>query len=253
MLSHDIAVLWPRDFATMSKRFFRSGRFERDLLLDRTGVRYRVLPRRQAGGRTPIVQVPLLIDSFLFDYGSEAAPRVMVASKTEVVGDVAQQIDRLFTATDIPSTAIIEHEPAAAGDTGPPVPPSATITTDTANRVVVQAGVGAAGGYVVMLDSFSEDWRATADGHPATLVRANGLFRAVRLNPGPHVVEFLYRPRAFLIGAAASAAGLAIVLGLFAWPVQTKRSGIRSPAALAERRARKELGHARRAERRSGS
>jgi uncharacterized membrane protein YfhO len=88
-----------------------------------------------------------------------------------------------------------------------------------------------------MLDSFSEDWRATADGHPATIVRANGLFRAVRLNPGPHVVEFLYRPRAFLIGAAASAAGLAVVLGLFTWPVPVRRSGPGSSAALAERRA----------------
>jgi hypothetical protein len=82
--------------------------------------------------------------------------------------------------------AIIEHEPAAAGDARPPVPPSAAIATDTANRVVVAAGIGEAGGYLVMLDSFSDDWHATADGRPATIVRANGLFRAVRLNPGPH-------------------------------------------------------------------
>ena len=149
----------------------------------------------QAGGRTPIVQVPYLMESFLFDYGSDAAPRVMVVSKTEVVGDTGQQIETLFTGGwDIRSTAIIEHEPAAAGDAGPPVAPSATITTDTANRVVVEAGVGAAGGYLVLLDSFSDDWRATADGRPATIVRANGLFRAVRLNPGSHVVEFRLSP-----------------------------------------------------------
>jgi len=223
MLSYDLAVLWPRDFAAMSRRFFLSGRVERDLLLDRAGVRYRILPRRQAGGRTPIAQVPYLMDSFLFDYGSQAAPRVMVVSKTEVVGDIGRQIEMLFTAGwDIRSTAIIEHEPAAAGDEQPPVAPSARITTDTANRVVVEAGVGEAGGYVVMLDSFSDDWRATADGHPATMVRANGLFRAVRLNPGPHVVEFVYRPRAFLAGAAASAAALAMVLALVAWPARAK-------------------------------
>jgi hypothetical protein len=223
MLSHDIAVLWPREYATMSKRFFLSGRLERDQLLDRTGVRYRVLPRAQAGGRTPIVQVPFLIDSFLFDYGSEVAPRVMVVSKTEVVANTGQQIEALFrSGWDIRSTAIIEREPAAAGDSLPPVPPSATITTDSANRVVVRAGAGEAGGYMVMLDSFSDDWRATADGQPATVVRANGLFRAVRLNPGAHVVEFLYRPRAFLIGAAVSAAGFATVLGLLAWPARAK-------------------------------
>jgi len=73
-----------------------------------------------------------------------------------------------------------------------------------------------------MLDSFSSDWRATVDGRPATIVRANGLFRAVRLNPGRHVVEFLYRPRAFLIGAAISAGALAMVIGLLAWPALPK-------------------------------
>jgi hypothetical protein len=224
MLSYDLAVLWPRDFATMSKRFFLSGRLERDLLLDRTGVRYRVLPRRQAGGRTPIVQVPYLVESFLFDYGRDVAPRVAVVSKTEVVSDPGQQIEALFAGGwDSRLTAIIDHEPVPAGDARPPVPPAATITTDTANRVVVQAGAGEAGGYVVMLDSFADGWRATADGHPATIVRANGLFRAVRLNPGPHVVEFLYRPRDFLVGAAVSAAALAMVLGLLAWPALAKR------------------------------
>ena len=224
MLSYDLAVLWPRDFAMMSKRFVQSGRPERDLLLDRTGVRYRVLPRGQAGGRTPIVQVPYLMNSFLFDYDSQAAPRVTVVPKADVVGDVAQAIEALFTGGwDVRSTAIVEHEPAAAGDVQPPVLSSATITKDTANRVVVQAGVGEAGGYLVMLDSFSDDWRATADGHPATIVRANGLFRAVRLNPGPHVVEFVYRPRAFLAGAVASAASLALMLGLLAWPLVARR------------------------------
>ena len=226
MLSQDLAVLWPREFDTMSKRFFRSGRLERDLLLDRTGVRYRVLTRQQAGGRTPLVQVPYLMESFLFDYGGDVAPRVTVVSKAEVVGDSGRQIEALFTGGwDSRSTAIIDREPAAAGDARPPVPPTATITTDSANRVVVQAGAGEAGGYVVLLDSFSDGWRATVDRHPATIVRANGLFRAVRLNPGPHVVEFLYRPRAFLVGAALSAAALTVVLGLLAWPALAKLSG----------------------------
>jgi len=235
MLSYDLPVLWPREFAAMSKRFFLSGRIDRDRLLDRTGVRYRVLPRREAGGRTPMLQVPYLVDSFLFDFGSDAAPRALVVSKTEVVGDTGRQIETLFTGGwDIRSTAFIEHGPPLAGDVKPPVAPSATIITDAANRVVVEAGVGAAGGYVVLLDSFSDDWRATADGRPATIVRANGLFRAVRLQPGLHVVEFRYRPRAFLVGAAASAAALAIMLGLVAWPTSARRAVADSSDAFAD-------------------
>jgi hypothetical protein len=228
MLSYDLAILWPREFAVMTKRFFRSGRLERDLLLDRTGVRYRVLPQSQAGGRAPVVPVPYLTESFLFDYGSQAAPRVMVVPDADVVGDTGKQIEMLFTGGwDVRATAIVDHEPAAAGDLKSPVPPSAAIATETPNRVVVEAGAGGSGGYLVMLDSFAEGWRATADGQSATIVRADGLFRAVRLNPGPHVVEFVYRPRAFLVGATVSAAALVLVLGLFVWPARSRADFVR--------------------------
>jgi hypothetical protein len=222
MLSYDLVILWPRDFAAATRRFFLSGRLERDLFLDRTGVRYRILPQRQAGGRRAIAPVPYM-ESLLFDYGDGVAPRVTVVSQAEVIGNTDQQIERLFKdGWDLRSTAIIEHEPAAAGAAGPPVSPAATIITDSANRVAVDTGVGEGGGYLVMLDSFSDDWSVTADGRPATIVRANGLFRAVRLTPGAHLVEFRYRPRAFFAGAAISAVALTSVLGLFLWPAMRK-------------------------------
>jgi len=86
--------------------------------------------------------------------------------------------------------------------------------TDRANRVVVNADVGMSGGYLVLLDSYSKDWRASVDGHPAEMVLANGLFRAVRLTSGRHVVEFAYRPTAFMLGAGISAVILAVLLVL---------------------------------------
>ncbi len=52
------------------------------------------------------------------------------------------------------------------------------------------------------------------DGALATLVRANGLFRGVHLASGQHTVEFTYRPRGFLLGAAVSAVALVTILGL---------------------------------------
>jgi hypothetical protein len=224
MLSYDIAAVWPREFAVAAKRFSGSGRFERDLFLDRTGVRYRVLPQREAAGRLPLIRVPLVLESFLFDYGGGVAPRAMVVSETRVARNLDEQVEMLFTGGwDIRSTAILAHEPVASGDDLAAVPLSATITSNTANRVVVVAGLGRAGGYLVLLDSFSAGWHATADGEPAAIVRANGLFRAVRLNPGRHTVAFVYRPRAFLLGAAASAAALVLVTGCLVWPARTKR------------------------------
>ena len=219
MLSYDLAVLWPREFEAMTRQFLLSGRFARDLLLDRTGVRYRVLPEPQAGGRTPLGRIPYMAKSFLFDYGPGVAPRAMVVGNGHVVGDIAQQIELLFTAGwDVRSTALVEYEPAAAGQSNPPVPGSAAIVTDDANHVAVRAGVGAQGGYLVLLDSFSDGWHATVDGRPAVIVRANGLFRAVRLASGAHLVEFRYRPMALLVGSIVSAGGLAVTIVLFAWP-----------------------------------
>jgi len=217
MLSYDLAVLWPRTFELATKRFLSGGRGERDLFLDRTGVRYRVLPQRQAPGHTPLVPVPYLLNSFLFDWGGDVAPRVAVVPDVTIVPDVGQQIEAMFQdGWDNRTTALIERQPPAAGEAGQPVPTSTKIIADSANRVVVQAGVAAEGGYLVLLDTYSNDWRVIADGRPAAMVRADGLFRAVRLVPGRHVVEFVYRPRAFLLGVAASSVAFVVFLVLIA-------------------------------------
>ena len=86
---------------------------------------------------------------------------------------------------------------------------------DSANHTVIDSGVDSDGGYLVFLDSFSDDWHATVDGKPAPVARANGLWRAVHLTPGRHRVEFQYRPRALAVGAAISVTGLLCALGLF--------------------------------------
>jgi hypothetical protein len=172
------------------------------------------------------VPIPQFFESFLFDWG-EVTPRALVVADVRVVPDTRQQVDALFEAGwDSRTTALVERLPEAAGEAGPPVAPSATFAIDSSNRVVVEAGAGAGagadGGYLVLLDSYSPDWRVTVDGTSAEMVRANGLFRAVRLNPGRHIVEFTYRPKALVWGAAVSGLALVVTLGLLA-------GGIRLP------------------------
>jgi hypothetical protein len=225
MLSHDLPVLWPKQFATMTERFLVARRVERDRFLDRTGVRFRVLPRSQASGRTAVAAVPYLLDSFLYDCGSLAvAPRVTVIGDATVVSDAGKQIEALFEdGWDHQKTVLVERIEDAAGEPGPPAAaPTAHIVTDGANRVVVEAAVPAGGGYLVMLDSYSSDWRVNADARPATVVRANGLFRAVRLSPGAHVVEFVYRPPMLIAGAVVSGIALAALAVLLVWPLSRR-------------------------------
>ena len=62
------------------------------------------------------------------------------------------------------------------------------------------------------------------DGRPAPLLRANGLFRAVRLTPGHHEVRFTYRPRMLAIGAGVSAAAaVGLLLTLLGVPQRLAR------------------------------
>lgn len=62
--------------------------------------------------------------------------------------------------------------------------------------------------------SFDRWWKATIDGRPARLVRANGVFSAVALPSGDHRVVWLYEPWPFYTGAALSVVGLLVVLWL---------------------------------------
>lgn len=58
--------------------------------------------------------------------------------------------------------------------------------------------------YLVLTDSFNPEWRVTVDGKPATVLRANQMFRAVALEPGEHRVEFRYRPMSLVSGASVT-------------------------------------------------
>ncbi len=191
-----------------------SGRDARDHFLDRTGVRYRILPPWQAPGRQPLTKIPYFLDSMLYDWG-EVMPRVSVVKNARIVADRAQQLDALFAeGWDSRTTVLVAGPSDAAGTAGDPVEPFARLVQDGPNRVTIAGGAGAGGGYLVLLDSYSADWQASVDGRPADVVLADGLFRAVRLAPGRHDVEFVYRPRAFFWGAVVSAMALVGVLAL---------------------------------------
>jgi uncharacterized membrane protein YfhO len=84
---------------------------------------------------------------------------------------------------------------------GPPVRPSAAFIEDGLNRVVIRAG-SPGDGYLALMDTYNPDWEVDVDGRPAPLMRANGLFRAVHLTQGEHVVTFTYIPHRLYEGAA---------------------------------------------------
>jgi len=67
--------------------------------------------------------------------------------------------------------------------------------------------------FLVVSDNFLDGWRATSNGRPLKIYRANYAFRAVHLGPGAHQVEFRYRPVSFTIGVIVSAVACLALCG----------------------------------------
>jgi hypothetical protein len=108
----------------------------------------------------------------------------------------------------LPAGAPSAPDPAFTG--------TARIAEFRADRVRLDVDTSAPG-YAVLVDSYDPGWRATVDGAPAKVLRANVAFRAVPVPAGRHVVELVYRPRPVLIGLAMTAAGL-LAAALAGWP-----------------------------------
>jgi hypothetical protein len=66
---------------------------------------------------------------------------------------------------------------------------------------------------LVATETYWQDWRATVDGSPQAIMRADAIFRAVVIPPGVHNVTMFIVPTALYVGAAISGLGLLLALG----------------------------------------
>ena len=57
---------------------------------------------------------------------------------------------------------------------------------------------------LVLADKFDDGWEVTVDGNPTKIVKANLIFRAIKVPPGKHNIEFYYWPKSFDIGLKLS-------------------------------------------------
>jgi len=69
---------------------------------------------------------------------------------------------------------------------------------------------------LVLTDLHYPGWQAWVDGRPQEILRANGIFRGLLLEPGRHDVVYRYRPASIRIGYAALALSLVASGGLAA-------------------------------------
>ncbi len=136
----------------------------------------------------------------------DAKPRLYVAFRAVPVADRQEAIDRLLRGeVDAQGAIAVEGGQALDSSGAADVTPLA----DEAGRVAARVRLDAPG-YLVLSDADYPGWRATVDGQPAPILRANGFVRAVLLSPGEHTVEFTFAPPSLVAGAACSAAALGL-------------------------------------------
>ncbi len=95
---------------------------------------------------------------------------------------------------------VLEVAPVSVRGAGPVGADDVRIVARTTNTLELRARL-ASPGTLVVVEAYDPNWRAEVDARRATLLRANGLFRAVRLASGEHRVRFAYRPWSLPVGA----------------------------------------------------
>jgi hypothetical protein len=155
-------------------------------------------------------------DAGVLVYGfSGALGRVFFVRSAREADDSA--VFRALAAPDFDAESVVLLAPPA----GPlPAPRSgrsfsvARVVRDAPEAMTVDTEASEAG-YLVLTRSHDRGWQARLDGAEVPLRRADLALSAVLVPAGAHRLELAYRPAAFRVGAALSAASLVVLAGLF--------------------------------------
>jgi hypothetical protein len=129
-----------------------------------------------------------------------AYPRVLFATAAAPADFEAILATGVWPAADLHTTVLLEPAQVGAPSGGQG---TARIVRYANTHVAVEVD-STLGGYAVLNDLWHPWWQATLDGVPAPLLRANVLFRAVRVPNGRHTVQFTFAPIRGAAGAFVS-------------------------------------------------
>jgi hypothetical protein len=151
---------------------------------------------------------------------SQACPKAYMVPDVIIVPDQAKAIEEIlkddFDARRCVALEEGSHVPAKGRGGGEVL----NILYKGPSRIEIRAQ--SFGGYLVLLDSFYPGWRVLVNGQEQEVLRANGLFKAVFLDPGINQIVFAYQPQSFVWGLRISLISLCLVIiGL--WISRPKR------------------------------
>jgi hypothetical protein len=147
----------------------------------------------------------------------EGSYRVRWLPCAQYVLDGEQAWDLLTsTQADLERVVILESEednPETNCSTGSQMA-TVSIVEDRPNKIKMQVNTQASG-WLVLSDQWYPGWTAEIDGEETSILRANYLFRAVKLPAGDHQVVWKYNPLSFRMGLLISTISW-LVIGIIA-------------------------------------
>jgi hypothetical protein len=156
----------------------------------------------------------------------DALPRAYLVNRFEVVSNV-EALEKILDpeGARFRELVYLDRDPGLSGAGSPwPELREARIIEYEPERVVIE--VNSPGpALLVLTDTHYPGWRATMAGEAQEILRANGLFRAVRVGGGQQRVEFEYRPASLRAGAALSLASLTLLAGTGLWHLRSRSQG----------------------------
>ena len=157
-------------------------------------------------------------------------PRAYVVAREKRLPAESEELGALLDPGFDPRSEVLLAD-ARLGDRAGPPPGAARVVSRTSDTVDVEVSPGGPG-VLVLVEAFDEGWKATVDGTPAPVLRANVLFRGVRVGGGGHRVRFVYRPWTARLGLGLFVAALLSGAGL---SLALRRASIRAAREGAER------------------
>ena len=132
-------------------------------------------------------------DGFIYE-NPRALPRVLFAASAAPADFDTILNTGTWPGVDLSATVLLspddEHESGLIATRG-----HGTVALKKYSNTKVEIDVDSTrGGFVVLNDLWHPWWTATLDGEPAPILRANVLFRAVRVANGRHTVSFTFAP-----------------------------------------------------------
>ena len=200
-------------------------------LLDLAGIRYVVTPRASLPGMERVHAG----DPNIFE-NRRAFPRYFLVGAATGARDVEEAAAKIhYGAVDSSRTVVVPDsdvhlfgalgQPAASAELG-----TVELLSWSPNEIRLRT-VASRPAALVITETYWPDWKASVDGQPQPLVRADGLFRAVPVPAGSHEVRMKIVPSLLYAGAALSLGGLLLAGWCLLGAEAAHMGALRQPAA----------------------